>query len=48
MSPTGAQPMVSGGLALTYNGELYNAPELRAARRRHHRYRYRYRYRDRA
>ncbi|MGH3824701.1 MAG: asparagine synthase (glutamine-hydrolyzing), partial [Pseudonocardiaceae bacterium] len=30
LSPTGAQPMVSGGLALTYNGELYNAPELRA------------------
>jgi asparagine synthase (glutamine-hydrolysing) len=29
LSPTGAQPMVSGGLALTYNGELYNAPELR-------------------
>jgi len=30
LSETGAQPMVSGGLALTYNGELYNAPELRA------------------
>ncbi|MEV5510687.1 asparagine synthase (glutamine-hydrolyzing) [Streptomyces orinoci] len=30
LSPSGAQPMVSGGLALTYNGELYNAPELRA------------------
>ncbi len=30
LSPTGAQPMVCGGLALTYNGELYNAPELRA------------------
>lgn len=30
VSPTGAQPMVAGGLALTYNGELYNAPELRA------------------
>jgi asparagine synthase (glutamine-hydrolysing) len=30
LSPTGAQPMVSGGLALTYNGELYNSPELRA------------------
>lgn len=30
LSGTGAQPMVSGGLALTYNGELYNAPELRA------------------
>lgn len=29
LSPTGAQPMVSGGLALTYNGELYNAPDLR-------------------
>ncbi len=30
LSETGAQPMVSGGLALTYNGELYNSPELRA------------------
>ncbi|MFJ8929823.1 MULTISPECIES: asparagine synthase (glutamine-hydrolyzing) [unclassified Streptomyces] len=30
LSETGAQPMVSDGLALTYNGELYNAPELRA------------------
>lgn len=30
LSDTGAQPMVSDGLALTYNGELYNAPELRA------------------
>ncbi|MFF8520670.1 asparagine synthase (glutamine-hydrolyzing) [Streptomyces werraensis] len=30
LSGTGAQPMVSEGLALTYNGELYNAPELRA------------------
>lgn len=30
LSPSGAQPMVSDGLALTYNGELYNAPELRA------------------
>ena len=30
LSPTGAQPMVADGLALTYNGELYNAPELRA------------------
>ncbi|WP_415953153.1 asparagine synthase (glutamine-hydrolyzing) [Streptomyces sp. KLOTTS4A1] len=30
LSETGAQPMTSGGLALTYNGELYNAPELRA------------------
>jgi asparagine synthase (glutamine-hydrolysing) len=29
LSPTGAQPMVSDGLALTYNGELYNAGELR-------------------
>lgn len=29
LSPTGAQPMVSDGLALTYNGELYNAAELR-------------------
>lgn len=30
LSDTGAQPMVADGLALTYNGELYNAPELRA------------------
>lgn len=30
LSDTGAQPMVAEGLALTYNGELYNAPELRA------------------
>ncbi|WP_438489484.1 asparagine synthase (glutamine-hydrolyzing) [Streptomyces sp. S186] len=30
LSGTGAQPMVSDGLALTYNGELYNAPDLRA------------------
>ncbi|GGT16383.1 asparagine synthase (glutamine-hydrolyzing) [Streptomyces purpureus] len=30
LSETGAQPMASGGLVLTYNGELYNAPELRA------------------
>ncbi len=30
LSETGAQPMVAEGLALTYNGELYNAPELRA------------------
>lgn len=30
LSPTGAQPMVHDGLALTYNGELYNAPDLRA------------------
>jgi asparagine synthase (glutamine-hydrolysing) len=29
LSETGAQPMVSDGLSLTYNGELYNAPELR-------------------
>ncbi|MGV9530180.1 asparagine synthase (glutamine-hydrolyzing), partial [Streptomyces cellulosae] len=29
LSGTGAQPMVSEGLALTYNGELYNAPQLR-------------------
>src|ERR1051325_2355799 len=29
LSETGAQPMVSDGLVLTYNGELYNAPELR-------------------
>ncbi|MFF7475795.1 asparagine synthase (glutamine-hydrolyzing) [Streptomyces sp. NPDC008092] len=30
LSDTGAQPMASDGLVLTYNGELYNAPELRA------------------
>jgi asparagine synthase (glutamine-hydrolysing) len=30
LSETGAQPMVRNGLALTYNGELYNAPQLRA------------------
>src|SRR5215207_4302472 len=30
LSETGAQPMVADGLALSYNGELYNAPELRA------------------
>ncbi|MFI6938017.1 asparagine synthase (glutamine-hydrolyzing) [Streptomyces sp. NPDC050418] len=30
LSENGAQPMTSDGLALTYNGELYNAPELRA------------------
>jgi asparagine synthase (glutamine-hydrolysing) len=30
LSETGAQPMVRDGLALTYNGELYNSPELRA------------------
>ncbi|MEU3273742.1 asparagine synthase (glutamine-hydrolyzing) [Saccharomonospora sp. NPDC006951] len=30
LTETGAQPMVRSGLALTYNGELYNAPELRA------------------
>jgi asparagine synthase (glutamine-hydrolysing) len=30
LSEAGAQPMVADGLALTYNGELYNAPELRA------------------
>ncbi len=29
LSETGAQPMVADGLALTYNGELYNAPALR-------------------
>ncbi|SFA98030.1 asparagine synthase (glutamine-hydrolysing) [Amycolatopsis marina] len=29
LSSSGAQPMVADGLALTYNGELYNAPELR-------------------
>jgi len=30
LSPTGAQPMAADGLVLTYNGELYNAAELRA------------------
>ncbi|MEW2219682.1 asparagine synthase (glutamine-hydrolyzing) [Streptomyces sp. NPDC006990] len=30
LSGTGAQPMAADGLVLTYNGELYNAPELRA------------------
>src|SRR5437763_5636703 len=30
LSETGAQPMVADGLAISYNGELYNAPELRA------------------
>ncbi|KND28091.1 asparagine synthase (glutamine-hydrolyzing) [Streptomyces acidiscabies] len=30
LSETGAQPMAKDGLVLTYNGELYNAPELRA------------------
>jgi asparagine synthase (glutamine-hydrolysing) len=30
LTETGAQPMVADGLALTYNGELYNAPALRA------------------
>lgn len=29
LSPTGAQPMTRDGLALTYNGELYNYLELR-------------------
>lgn len=29
LSETGAQPMVRDGLAISYNGELYNAPELR-------------------
>jgi asparagine synthase (glutamine-hydrolysing) len=29
LSPTGAQPMVHDGLALVYNGELYNYLELR-------------------
>src|SRR5918997_3128843 len=29
LSSTGAQPMVSANLVLTYNGELYNAPQLR-------------------
>jgi asparagine synthase (glutamine-hydrolysing) len=30
LSETGAQPMVADGLAISYNGELYNAPALRA------------------
>src|SRR4051794_9156269 len=30
LSETGAQPMVIDGLALTYNGEIYNGPQLRA------------------
>ncbi|MEU5040047.1 asparagine synthase (glutamine-hydrolyzing) [Streptomyces griseorubiginosus] len=30
LSETGAQPMAKDSLVLTYNGELYNAPELRA------------------
>ncbi|MFM9442212.1 asparagine synthase (glutamine-hydrolyzing) [Streptomyces acidiscabies] len=30
LSERGAQPMAKDGLVLTYNGELYNAPELRA------------------
>ncbi|MER7176475.1 asparagine synthase (glutamine-hydrolyzing) [Streptomyces mesophilus] len=30
LSETGAQPMAKDGLVLTYNGELYNAPQLRA------------------
>lgn len=30
LTATGAQPMVADGLALTYNGELYNAAELRS------------------
>jgi asparagine synthase (glutamine-hydrolysing) len=29
LTATGAQPMVVHGLAITYNGELYNAPDLR-------------------
>jgi asparagine synthase (glutamine-hydrolysing) len=29
LTETGAQPMIVDGLALTYNGELYNAPALR-------------------
>ncbi|MBC9717414.1 asparagine synthase (glutamine-hydrolyzing) [Streptomyces sp. TRM66268-LWL] len=29
LSDTGAQPMAKDGLVLTYNGELYNAPQLR-------------------
>ncbi|MFI9155640.1 asparagine synthase (glutamine-hydrolyzing) [Streptomyces sp. NPDC053367] len=30
LSDTGAQPMAKDALVVTYNGELYNAPELRA------------------
>src|SRR3954454_14713875 len=30
LSETGAQPMVSGGPALSHTGALYNAPALRA------------------
>jgi len=30
LSETGAQPMVADGLAISYNGEIYNAPQLRA------------------
>ncbi len=30
LTETGAQPMAADGLVITYNGELYNAPVLRA------------------
>jgi asparagine synthase (glutamine-hydrolysing) len=30
LTDAGAQPMVADDLALTYNGEIYNAPDLRA------------------
>ncbi|MGI9434326.1 MAG: asparagine synthase (glutamine-hydrolyzing), partial [Geminicoccaceae bacterium] len=37
LSSTGAQPMVSpSGAVITYNGEVYNAPEMRRALARHH------------
>src|SRR5579862_8121940 len=35
LSAGGHQPLVRDGLALTYNGELYNFKELRAELRQH-------------